>query len=74
MPYQELTDIDVCPTSAKLNVLAFLLDLTDTIFITNVDACPASAKCHNAIVLFNLVDAIFITYVLLLFLCTQSVL
>jgi hypothetical protein len=52
--------------SAKLDVFAFLLDLTDAIYITHVDACPASAKCHDVIVFFlYLVNAIFITHVLL---------
>jgi hypothetical protein len=70
MPYQALTNVDACPTSARLNIFVFLLDMTDTIVITNVDACLASTECHNAIVLLlDLVDAIFITHVLLLFLC-----
>jgi hypothetical protein len=70
MPYQALTNVSVCLTSARLNIFVFLLDLTDTIIITNVDACLASTKCHNAIVLLlDFVNTIFITHVLLLFLC-----
>ena len=43
------SDVDACPTSAKLDAIAFLLDSTNAIYTSHVDVCPASAKCHNAI-------------------------
>jgi hypothetical protein len=47
----------------KLDAFAFLLDLTDAIYISDVNACLAFAKCHGTIVLlFDLVVALFITH------------
>jgi len=43
------SDVDTCPTSAKLDAFAFLLDSTNAIYTSHVDVCPASAKCHDAI-------------------------
>jgi hypothetical protein len=48
MPRQVwLTYVNACLTYAKLNAFTFLLDLTDTRFITHVDVCLASTKCHD---------------------------
>jgi hypothetical protein len=66
------SDVDAYPTSTKLDVFVFLLDLTDAIYISHVDACLASARCHDAIVLLpDLVDVVFIIYVLLRLLMSQ---
>jgi hypothetical protein len=35
-PGMTLNDVNTCPTSDKLDAFAFLLDLSDTIFITHV--------------------------------------